>query len=179
MASEEGKLFAGGLTRLLLCSYKTLEQIFSKCGQVSEVVVIKDREPYGSRCINQTGFSRKYNGSRDYYGSCSRSQGSYDNYDTYATHTASKCPAAAMATAAASCMCVCTCGGQLGLPLRVGLSRAHTTTIGPGTLDGATLCPVRCFSAQSWVRRAVATAVACKHQAAAMATGRPTQCTRR
>ncbi|XP_033692771.1 cold-inducible RNA-binding protein [Tursiops truncatus] len=42
MASHEGKLFVGGLS--FDTNEQSLEQVFSKYGQISEVVVVKDRE---------------------------------------------------------------------------------------------------------------------------------------
>nr|XP_058895607.1 cold-inducible RNA-binding protein-like [Kogia breviceps] len=42
MASHEGKLFFGGLS--FDTNEQSLEQVFSKYGQISEVVVVKDRE---------------------------------------------------------------------------------------------------------------------------------------
>uniref|UniRef100_A0A8C6ATI1 Cold-inducible RNA-binding protein n=1 Tax=Monodon monoceros TaxID=40151 RepID=A0A8C6ATI1_MONMO len=42
MASHEGKLFIGGLS--FDTNEQSLEQVFSKYGQISEVVVVKDRE---------------------------------------------------------------------------------------------------------------------------------------
>uniref|UniRef100_A0A8D2B4H4 RRM domain-containing protein n=1 Tax=Sciurus vulgaris TaxID=55149 RepID=A0A8D2B4H4_SCIVU len=42
MASEEGKLFMGGLS--FDTNEQSLEQVFSKYGQISEVVVVKGRE---------------------------------------------------------------------------------------------------------------------------------------
>ncbi|XP_028672069.1 cold inducible RNA binding protein b [Erpetoichthys calabaricus] len=45
--SDEGKLFVGGLS--FETSERSLEDVFSKYGHVSEVVVIKDRETHKSR----------------------------------------------------------------------------------------------------------------------------------
>ncbi|XP_069042014.1 cold-inducible RNA-binding protein isoform X2 [Lepisosteus oculatus] len=45
--SEEGKLFVGGLS--FDTNEQALEDVFSKYGQISEVVVIKDRETQRSR----------------------------------------------------------------------------------------------------------------------------------
>uniref|UniRef100_A0A8C9BF65 RRM domain-containing protein n=1 Tax=Phocoena sinus TaxID=42100 RepID=A0A8C9BF65_PHOSS len=42
VASHEGKLFVGGLS--FDTNEQSLEQVFSKYGQISEVVVVKDRE---------------------------------------------------------------------------------------------------------------------------------------
>ncbi|XP_049554417.1 cold-inducible RNA-binding protein-like [Orcinus orca] len=42
MASHEGNLFVGGLS--FDTNEQSLEQVFSKYGQISEVVVVKDRE---------------------------------------------------------------------------------------------------------------------------------------
>ncbi|XP_063306534.1 cold-inducible RNA-binding protein B-like [Pelobates fuscus] len=42
MSSDDGKLFVGGLS--FETDEQNLEQVFSKYGQVSEVVVVKDRE---------------------------------------------------------------------------------------------------------------------------------------
>ncbi|KAI2587605.1 cold inducible RNA binding protein [Homo sapiens] len=47
MASDEGKLFVGGLS--FDTNEQSLEQVFSKYGQISEVVVVKDRETQRSR----------------------------------------------------------------------------------------------------------------------------------
>ncbi|XP_012659951.1 cold-inducible RNA-binding protein isoform X2 [Otolemur garnettii] len=47
MASDEGKLFIGGLS--FDTNEQSLEQVFSKYGQISEVVVVKDRETQRSR----------------------------------------------------------------------------------------------------------------------------------
>ncbi|CAO2641482.1 Cold-inducible RNA-binding protein [Lemmus lemmus] len=47
MASDEGKLFVGGLS--FDTNEQALEQVFSKYGQISEVVVVKDRETQRSR----------------------------------------------------------------------------------------------------------------------------------
>nr|ACB21230.1 cold inducible RNA binding protein (predicted) [Plecturocebus moloch] len=47
MASDEGKLFVGALS--FDTNEQSLEQVFSKYGQISEVVVVKDRETQGSR----------------------------------------------------------------------------------------------------------------------------------
>ncbi|KAL6056895.1 hypothetical protein STEG23_003299 [Scotinomys teguina] len=47
MASDEGKLFVGGLS--FETNEQALEQVFSKYGQISEVVVVKDRETQRSR----------------------------------------------------------------------------------------------------------------------------------
>ena len=43
MASDEGKLFVGGLS--FDTNEQSLEQVFSKYGQISEVVVVKDGDP--------------------------------------------------------------------------------------------------------------------------------------
>jgi len=45
--SDEGKLFVGGLS--FDTNEQSLEDVFSKYGQISEVVVIKDRETQRSR----------------------------------------------------------------------------------------------------------------------------------
>ena len=42
-ASHEGKLFVGGLS--FDTNEQSLEQVFSKYGQISEVVVVKDGDP--------------------------------------------------------------------------------------------------------------------------------------
>ncbi|XP_073403295.1 cold-inducible RNA-binding protein B-like isoform X1 [Dendrobates tinctorius] len=47
MSSDEGKLFIGGLS--FDTDEQNLEQVFSKYGQVAEVVVVKDRETKRSR----------------------------------------------------------------------------------------------------------------------------------
>lgn len=47
MASDEGKLFVGGLS--FDTNERSLEQVFSKYGQIAEVVVVKDRETQRSR----------------------------------------------------------------------------------------------------------------------------------
>ncbi|XP_044311895.1 cold-inducible RNA-binding protein isoform X3 [Varanus komodoensis] len=47
MASDEGKLFVGGLS--FDTNEQSLEQVFSKYGQIAEVVVVKDRETQRSR----------------------------------------------------------------------------------------------------------------------------------
>nr|KAF6346301.1 cold inducible RNA binding protein [Pipistrellus kuhlii] len=47
MSSDEGKLFVGGLS--FDTNEQSLEQVFSKYGQISEVVVVKDRETQRSR----------------------------------------------------------------------------------------------------------------------------------
>ncbi|KAM4049440.1 cold-inducible RNA-binding protein B isoform 2-T2 [Anomaloglossus baeobatrachus] len=47
MSSDEGKLFIGGLS--FDTDEQNLEQVFCKYGQVSEVVVVKDRETKRSR----------------------------------------------------------------------------------------------------------------------------------
>uniref|UniRef100_A0A667WYT0 Cold inducible RNA binding protein n=1 Tax=Myripristis murdjan TaxID=586833 RepID=A0A667WYT0_9TELE len=47
MSSDEGKLFVGGLS--FDTTEQSLEDVFSKYGQISEVVVIKDRETQRSR----------------------------------------------------------------------------------------------------------------------------------
>ncbi|XP_029469198.1 cold-inducible RNA-binding protein-like isoform X3 [Rhinatrema bivittatum] len=47
MASNEGKLFIGGLS--FDTNEQSLEQVFCKYGQISEVVVVKDRETQRSR----------------------------------------------------------------------------------------------------------------------------------
>ncbi|CAI9568404.1 unnamed protein product [Staurois parvus] len=47
MSSDEGKLFIGGLS--FDTNEQSLEQVFCKYGQVSEVVVVKDRETKRSR----------------------------------------------------------------------------------------------------------------------------------
>ncbi|KAM6963441.1 RNA-binding protein 3-like [Aplochiton taeniatus] len=47
MSSDEGKLFVGGLS--FDTNEQSLEDVFSKYGQISEVVVIKDRETQRSR----------------------------------------------------------------------------------------------------------------------------------
>ncbi|XP_072260920.1 cold-inducible RNA-binding protein B-like isoform X1 [Pyxicephalus adspersus] len=47
MSSDEGKLFIGGLS--FDTNEQSLEQVFSKYGQVSDVVVVKDRETKRSR----------------------------------------------------------------------------------------------------------------------------------
>ncbi|XP_073403298.1 cold-inducible RNA-binding protein B-like isoform X2 [Dendrobates tinctorius] len=47
MSSDEGKLFIGGLS--FDTDEQNLEQVFSKYGQISEVVVVKDRETKRSR----------------------------------------------------------------------------------------------------------------------------------
>nr|XP_031529778.1 cold-inducible RNA-binding protein isoform X1 [Vicugna pacos] len=46
-SSDEGKLFIGGLS--FDTNEQSLEQVFSKYGQISEVVVVKDRETQRSR----------------------------------------------------------------------------------------------------------------------------------
>ncbi|KAE8631749.1 hypothetical protein XENTR_v10001291 [Xenopus tropicalis] len=47
MSCDEGKLFVGGLN--FETTEESLEQVFSKYGQVAEVVVVKDRESKRSR----------------------------------------------------------------------------------------------------------------------------------
>ncbi|PIO40798.1 hypothetical protein AB205_0099220, partial [Aquarana catesbeiana] len=47
VSSDEGKLFIGGLS--FDTNEQSLEQVFCKYGQVSEVVVVKDRETKRSR----------------------------------------------------------------------------------------------------------------------------------
>ncbi|XP_068090096.1 cold-inducible RNA-binding protein B isoform X2 [Hyperolius riggenbachi] len=47
MSSDEGKLFIGGLS--FNTDENNLEQVFGKYGQISEVVVVKDRETKRSR----------------------------------------------------------------------------------------------------------------------------------
>ncbi|KAM4707831.1 cold-inducible RNA-binding protein B-like isoform 2-T2 [Discoglossus pictus] len=47
MSSDEGKLFVGGLS--FDTDEQNLEQVFCKYGQISEVVVVKDRETKRSR----------------------------------------------------------------------------------------------------------------------------------
>ncbi|XP_040846522.1 cold-inducible RNA-binding protein isoform X2 [Ochotona curzoniae] len=47
MSSDEGKLFVGGLS--FDTNERSLEQVFSKYGQIAEVVVVKDRETQRSR----------------------------------------------------------------------------------------------------------------------------------
>ncbi|XP_040179727.1 cold-inducible RNA-binding protein B-like isoform X2 [Rana temporaria] len=47
MSSDEGKLFVGGLS--FDTNEQSLEQVFCKYGQISEVVVVKDRETKRSR----------------------------------------------------------------------------------------------------------------------------------
>ncbi|XP_077332166.1 cold-inducible RNA-binding protein B-like isoform X5 [Lithobates pipiens] len=47
MSSDEGKLFVGGLS--FDTNEQSLEHVFCKYGQVSEVVVVKDRETKRSR----------------------------------------------------------------------------------------------------------------------------------
>ncbi|XP_063003221.1 cold-inducible RNA-binding protein isoform X1 [Elgaria multicarinata webbii] len=47
MASDEGKLFVGGLS--FDTNEQALELVFSKYGQIAEVVVVKDRETQRSR----------------------------------------------------------------------------------------------------------------------------------
>ncbi|XP_073542159.1 cold-inducible RNA-binding protein B isoform X1 [Phyllobates terribilis] len=47
MSSDEGKLFIGGLS--FDTDEQSLEQVFNKYGQISEVVVVKDRETKRSR----------------------------------------------------------------------------------------------------------------------------------
>ncbi|XP_030073857.1 cold-inducible RNA-binding protein B isoform X2 [Microcaecilia unicolor] len=47
MSSDEGKLFVGGLS--FTTDEGSLEQVFCKYGQISEVVVVKDRETQRSR----------------------------------------------------------------------------------------------------------------------------------
>ncbi|XP_075681499.1 cold-inducible RNA-binding protein B isoform X2 [Rhinoderma darwinii] len=47
MSSDEGKLFIGGLS--FDTDEQNLEQVFSKYGPISEVVVVKDRETKRSR----------------------------------------------------------------------------------------------------------------------------------
>ncbi|KAM4628791.1 cold-inducible RNA-binding protein B-like isoform 2-T5 [Polymixia lowei] len=47
MSSDEGKLFVGGLS--FDTTEQSLEDVFAKYGQISEVVVIKDRETQRSR----------------------------------------------------------------------------------------------------------------------------------
>nr|XP_033810065.1 cold-inducible RNA-binding protein-like isoform X2 [Geotrypetes seraphini] len=47
MASNEGKLFVGGLS--FDTNEQSLQQVFCKYGQISEVVVVKDRETQKSR----------------------------------------------------------------------------------------------------------------------------------
>ncbi|CAI5799047.1 cold-inducible RNA-binding protein isoform X1 [Podarcis lilfordi] len=47
MASDEGKLFVGGLS--FDTNEQSLEQVFSKYGQITDVVVVKDRETQRSR----------------------------------------------------------------------------------------------------------------------------------
>ncbi|XP_053320989.1 cold-inducible RNA-binding protein B [Spea bombifrons] len=47
MSSDEGKLFIGGLS--FETNEQNLEEVFCKYGQISEVVVVKDRETKRSR----------------------------------------------------------------------------------------------------------------------------------
>ncbi|XP_008940554.1 PREDICTED: cold-inducible RNA-binding protein isoform X3 [Merops nubicus] len=101
MASDEGKLFVGGLS--FDTNEQSLEQVFSKYGQISEVVVVKDRETQRSRGFGFVTFENiddakdammAMNGKSvdgrqirvDQAGKSSenRSRGSYrDSYDSY------------------------------------------------------------------------------------------------